>query len=270
MHILNWEDNLPTAKLKYRGEAFNVSLPNGKAVSVAKKFSEKLDSMADWVDEFVNPDDLVFDVGANYGILSLYAATKAKCRVISFEPQISSFYILFRNIVSNKLLERVFPFQLALTTSTGFSRNFELADMTAGRAMNTLTLQNSSNQDVKILNQIQDMKSHLLDASRSALDQIKFFQTVQTTSLDTFVSLQSNLVPDKANLHLKIDVDGLDFLVLAGAFNTLTRVKSIYIEFIPDLVNLSSLIPIFCSELGFEIYKEESGNLILLNHKTSA
>ena len=56
---------------------------------------------------------------------------------------------------------------------------FWAADMT-GRAMNTLTLQNSSNQDVKILNQIQDMKSHLLDASRSALDQIKFFQTVQT------------------------------------------------------------------------------------------
>ena len=53
--------------------------------------------------------------------------------------------------------------------------------------------------------------------------------------------------------HLKVDIDGLDLLVLAGAVNTLNDVKTIYIEYLPESIGLSSLIPEFCKQYGFSV-----------------
>lgn len=54
----------------------------------------------------VRPGDLVFDIGANQGFFSCYAAHKG-ARVIAFEPYPKSFSLLERNLARNGLSARV-------------------------------------------------------------------------------------------------------------------------------------------------------------------
>ena len=50
----------------------------------------------------IGADDTVVDLGANIGIFTLYAATKTKKRVYSFEPFPTNFDYLQQNIILNK------------------------------------------------------------------------------------------------------------------------------------------------------------------------
>ena len=63
-------------------------------------------------------------------------------------------------------------------------------------------------------------------------------------------------------MHLKIDVDGLDFFVLTGAINNLENVRTIFIEYLPKEVSLSALIPDLLSQFNFKIVDQDSENLI--------
>src|SRR3954454_23342205 len=50
-----------------------------------------------WIDSF--PAESVFwDIGANVGVYSLYAATRPGLSILSFEPLAANFHVLSRNI----------------------------------------------------------------------------------------------------------------------------------------------------------------------------
>ena len=50
---------------------------------------------------------VVWDIGANVGLYSCYAAKHRGCRVFAFEPYVFNLEILARNIYLNQLSERV-------------------------------------------------------------------------------------------------------------------------------------------------------------------
>ena len=68
-----------------------------------------------WLEEYLNPDEVLYDVGANVGAYTLLAAIATPgVRVISFEPSPANLDALCANLELNDVTERVTPIPLAL------------------------------------------------------------------------------------------------------------------------------------------------------------
>lgn len=68
-----------------------------------------------WIEEYVGPGDVLYDVGANVGAYTLLAAVAVPgTRVVSFEPSPANFAALCANVELNSVSERVIPVPLAL------------------------------------------------------------------------------------------------------------------------------------------------------------
>ncbi|HAH65825.1 MAG TPA: hypothetical protein DCL72_10210 [Rhizobiales bacterium] len=89
----------------------------------------------DWIDGF-SCEDTLWDVGANIGIYSIYAAVSRGCRVVAFEPSPVNFALLERNIVLNDLSEKIVAFPVALCESQRIDL-LNMANMDAGGAFAT-------------------------------------------------------------------------------------------------------------------------------------
>ncbi len=73
-----------------------------------------------WMDQFL-ADDVLWDIGANVGSYTLYAARKG-CRVIAMEPSAGNYDLLVRNITLNDLEKNITALCIAVhdTTKGGF------------------------------------------------------------------------------------------------------------------------------------------------------
>ena len=80
----------------------------------------------EWINNFKDNKELVFwDIGANIGLYSIYAALRYKdIKIISFEPSTNNLRILSRNISINQLDEKIFINQLPLQTKKWVLTNF--------------------------------------------------------------------------------------------------------------------------------------------------
>ena len=98
--------------------------------------------MLDWMDENLQEGDVFFDIGANVGIYSIYAAKRSpKAMVYAFEPEYSNLHQLKLNIINNKLYNTVKPFALAISDQTGISY-LHIQDFTPGAALSTESISN--------------------------------------------------------------------------------------------------------------------------------
>ena len=69
-------------------------------------FSSKDPETLDWIDLF--PDKtILWDIGANVGLYSIYAAKARNCQVIAFEPSVFNLELLARNIFINNLQKQI-------------------------------------------------------------------------------------------------------------------------------------------------------------------
>lgn len=160
-----------------------------------------------WIDEWVRDGDVFFDIGANVGVYTIYAALRhPKARVVAFEPEYANLHLLRDNIVENGLRERVETYSIALSNCSGISR-LHIQDFTPGSALHT--------------------------ESRGSLGQtlsrqpVIWREGIYTLTLDDFCD-QASLQPD----CMKIDVDGTEPKILEGAVKTLnsSRLRSLIIE----------------------------------------
>lgn len=68
-----------------------------------------------WIEQYLKPDDVLYDVGANIGAYTLLAAvTVPGIRVVSFEPSPANFAALSANVELNSVAEQVVAVPLAL------------------------------------------------------------------------------------------------------------------------------------------------------------
>lgn len=175
-----------------------------------KTFFEKEPETLKWIRSF-NKDDVFWDIGANVGLYTIYAALKSNVTVYAFEPMPLNYKNLCMNISLNEISSKIIPCCLVLNNRSIFSYLYVkwLEEGFSGT---------SFNEPIKI--------------SKSKSLKIRQFGT----SIDTLVYKLGFLCPT----HLKIDVDGNDFLVLKGAKKVLKnkKLKSISIEvpiFLPSL-----------------------------------
>jgi len=146
-----------------------------------------------WIKTF-NKDSVFFDVGANIGIYCLYSALIRQNNVYAFEPHMANYINLLDSINENKLSNcRAFPMALGNKT-----------------ALTTLGVKN--------------MIEGVSDSNVGEVSE--YYHGCIEMPLDSLVEKSILPQPD----HIKIDVDGHESKVVAGAIKTISKCKSVLVE----------------------------------------
>jgi FkbM family methyltransferase len=165
-----------------------------------------------WIDTFADGETL-YDIGANIGMYTVYAAVMRNATVYAFEPEALNYAELNKNIFLNDLHDRVLGYCLALSDVDKADRLL-LSDFGLGISYHDFE-ENSWTED----------KSFAPDWTVSKDNRRQ--QGCLGRSLD---SLLREGLP--APHHIKIDVDGLEHRVVAGMLETLAcpELKTVLIE----------------------------------------
>ena len=188
----------------------------GRVQSLFTKEPETLN----WMDSFQpnNSENIVFwDIGANIGLYSIYAAVKFKdIEIISFEPSTSNTRTLSRNISINNLENKISIFPLALSDKENIISYFNETRFSEGSSISNF------NSDI-------DYRGEIVKEN-----QIKNKYNLFGTSIDNLILNEILTVPN----YIKIDVDGIEHLILKGAENLLKNknLKELSIEMNPTYV----------------------------------
>jgi FkbM family methyltransferase len=203
-------------------------IPFTRAVSLLTKEPD----MIAWIDEYVREGDVFYDIGANVGIFSLYAAKKRGAKVIAFEPFAGNYVLLNRNIYLNDLSDNVTALNIALHDKTILS-HLNVSKFWAGKAGHSFVAP---------------------VGSRGKTFEPNFLQGVIGMSCDDLIETFDLPFPT----HIKIDVDGNEPFIFAGMEKTLAdpRLNCVAIEInndLPEHVNIVEQI----KGNGFKCLDEE-------------
>ncbi len=159
-----------------------------------------------WIDAM--PEDACFwDIGANIGVFSLYAALRLRNgKVVAFEPAAGSYALLNRNIEANAMAHRISAYCIALAERTKLD-TLNMATTSAGSWAHGFGTET-------------DEFGNRIDT--------KFRQGAVGFSVDDFAEQFSPPLPT----HVKMDVDGLEDGILRGgrAIFSAPSVRSMIIE----------------------------------------
>ena len=149
-----------------------------------------------------------WDIGANIGLYSIYNALKNdKSITYAFEPSTSNLRVLSRNISINNLEQKIKIFTNPLTNKSNEFLLMQENDFYEGGALNTF----GENFNFEGKKKNFKMKYSLLGVS------INYILNKKILSVPT---------------HIKIDVDGIEHLILEGANEFLKdeKLKTISVE----------------------------------------
>lgn len=159
-----------------------------------------------WLETHVRDGDVLWDIGANVGLYALWCAKRHPgCRVVAFEPNALTYPVLVRHVISNRVADRVQALPVALSNPPMRVEPFRLHTMFPGVAGNSLDVVGAP-----------PMWSGR-EAARYA---------VVASSADEIVSRLGVPQPE----HIKLDVDGLEPVILGDARHVLAGVHSVLIE----------------------------------------
>lgn len=163
----------------------------------------------EWINDFEKNTDLIFwDIGANVGIYSLYAALRHdNLKIVAFEPSTSNLRVLSRNISINNLENKIFINQLPLFDKENRFQIMREGDFVEGSALNAFSV-----------NYGYDGKEFKPQNSYKLLG----------TSINFLLENKILNLPN----YIKIDVDGIEDLILKGGDKFLNhhKIKSVLIE----------------------------------------
>lgn len=108
--------------------------PQEKAEWRATTLLTKEPETISWINSF-NKKDILWDIGANIGMYSLYAGIKG-INTLSFEPSPSNYWVLCKNIEINKLDEKISAYCIAFNNKTKLD-TFYMAKTGIAEALNS-------------------------------------------------------------------------------------------------------------------------------------
>ena len=222
-------------------------VPNQLTEWRVNTFLSKEPETLEWIDSFEKKDDLIFwDVGANIGLYSIYNAIKNKfSKTLSFEPSSSNLRVLSRNIYKNNLTNSITLFPVPLTNKSNTFLQMNECKFIEGGALNTFG--ESFNFEGKNFSPEMKYKTY-------------------GTSIDYLLKNKILETPD----YIKIDVDGIEHLILEGGKNSLKdkKIKSILIEINENFKEQHEQTLSLMSLAGFKIlHKKQNSDSISHNSK---
>lgn len=191
---LRESQNAPSIEINVGGKALTLNPQNYYEWSYFNRIESKEVDTAEWIKSF-DDNAVFFDVGANVGMFTILAMMyHDDIRVVSFEPECQNYNRLIANLHDSKL-----------GRATGYSMG--------------LSAENS-------LSHLEQVNPKVLGRS-SGISSLSGVHGLVTMTMDAFIE-QSQVFPN----YIKIDVDGIEEMVLRGAIKTLPdpRVKSVLVE----------------------------------------
>jgi FkbM family methyltransferase len=179
------------------------TVPNHVNSWRVRSYSQKEPETLEWIDT-IPRGAILWDVGANVGLYSCYAARRRDARVFAFEPSVFNLELLARNIWLNDLCAKVtivpLPLSERLTNST-----LNMTTTEWGGAMSTFA------ENVKF--------------DGTELEKVFEFRTLGL-SMDQARTLLGIPSPD----FIKMDVDGIEHMILKGGDEVLRNVSGVLVE----------------------------------------
>ena len=201
--------------------------PNWLCRYRAETFSSKEPETLKWIDD---NDGVLFDIGANIGLYSMYHAKTKSSNVYAFEPSFFNLTLLSKNININDLQDKISIITNPLSDSVQFS-NFNLQSIDEGGALSAFGVD--------------------FDQYGNEIQSIFSYKTLGFT-LDL---LFENEILTELPAMIKIDVDGIEHLILAGAKKTLLNpiCKTVLIEINDSFNDQANIASKILSECGFSL-----------------
>jgi FkbM family methyltransferase len=226
--------------INHNGVTMSLVTPNVSSYIRAATFSIKEPETLEWIDSF-SANAVLWDIGANVGLYSIYAAKAKKCKVYSFEPSIFNLELLARNIFKNCMEGEITIIPLPLTNFVQES-TFNMSGTDWGGAMSTFG------------------KDFGHDGKR--MNEVFRFSTIGL-SIEDAIKYLNIPIPD----YIKMDVDGIEHFILEGGKKSLREVKEILVEVNDDFYDQSDSVKGLLEDLGF-ILKEKTHAAMFENNST--
>jgi len=206
------------------------AVPNQMTKYRARTFSSKEPETLEWIDSFTE-NSVFWDIGANVGIYSIYAGLSKSSKVFAFEPSVFNLEFLARNINLNALQDQVTIVPIALSNKIGMNK-FQMKNTSWGGALSTF------GED--------------FDQYGKSFDSPLFEYSIPGSTIDAVGYYFGIDPPD----YVKIDVDGIEHLILEGGGAILKNTKSILLEvntnFEIQLNNINRIM----KQLGFKLIRK--------------
>ena len=165
------------------------AIQSGKTRRRVLRLLDKEPETIRWLDSLA-PSSVFWDIGANTGGFSLYAALVPEIQVVAFEPGAVNHYLLTLSAELNGLDQRIAAYCI------GFDAHTHVLDLSASQLQPAASFRVSGHHDS---------------------DRFDSHQAMLCFSIDDFLSI-FRLPPPT---HLKIDVPNLPNAILRGASRTL-------------------------------------------------
>ena len=203
-------------------------------------FSKEPETL-EWIDSFQEKENLIFwDIGANIGLYSIYNSLKhPKSTTIAFEPSSSNLRVLTRNISINNLEKNIKVVPTPLTNKKNIFQEMREGQFVEGGSLNSF----GEKFDFEGKEFKPTMKYNLLGTT------INYF--LENSILD---------IPD----YIKIDVDGIEHLILEGGDKFLNdkKVKSLSIEINENFKEQYDKVLNLMNKYGFKlIHKKHNDDM---------
>ncbi len=231
MNLEEYEKLDPVTTVDWFGRSIRFSTPNQYTFRRMQTLFTKEPDTIEWIASF-SSQDIFFDVGANVGMYTIWAAATKGVQTFSFEPESQNFALINKNILLNSLNDKVKAFCLALGDETRLGELF-LSSFKEGAGCHTFG----------------ERINYKLEPFTP-----RFSQGCLSTTIDDLVTTGGMPIPQ----HIKIDVDGLEHKVLAGAKRTLENpaLNSVLVELNTNL-DLHCRVVRQMEELGFTYSKTQ-------------
>ncbi|MBL4838941.1 MAG: FkbM family methyltransferase [Kordiimonadaceae bacterium] len=197
----------------------------------------------DWINSFTE-GEILYDIGANVGSYSLYAAIMKDVNVVAFEPEAHTFALLNYNIFLNAVSDKLTAYNIAISDEEAMT-NLYLNFFGAGTSCSSVS-EPVSNYDAFNEKGLETLEP-------------KYVQGVFSASLDHLVYDKGLTAPH----HIKIDVDGFEHKVIAGADRLLKSgtVKTLLVEINKFMQEHRDIVSRLTAE-GYEVQDIGTANLI--------
>ncbi len=189
--------------IEYKNKKYKFYTPNRLSYFRAQTFLTKEPLTIKWIENF-DEGSVFWDIGANIGLYSCFAAKEKNIITYSFEPSVFNLDMLAKNIYENNLNNKITVIPLSLTDKMKIS-DFNLSILEKSGSQSTFS--EIYGEDGK-----------------------EFIPKLKYKTL----GVNGNEMVNKFNIqkphYIKIDVDGIEFLILKGLSEILDNVKSVLIE----------------------------------------
>ena len=214
--LQEYEKLNPRCEIEHEGVRVVYAVPTTATKWRVDTLFEKEPCTIQWIASFPAGSVLV-DIGANVGMYSIWAAKTRGASVYAFEPESQNYALLNRNISINDLGDTVKAYCVALSDERGYSE-LHLSDFQPGGSCHSL--------------------GERVDFAHRPMRPV-YSQGCVADRLDDLVAAGIVRVPD----FIKIDVDGFEPKVIAGARRTIAdpKLRSMLIETnqnLPDHVQM--------------------------------